>query len=217
MATLLFFDHGHRYTLDGEELPSVSELCRFLTREIYGTIPQYTLDNAADRGHRVHKLTEAIDVYGKADVPDDLLPYLQAYVKFRQEHQVQWTHIEKPLAHQEKRYAGTLDRIGTVDGKNAIVDLKTTYQLHKPLLTAQLNLYRWMAEAAGIPVEALYALQLKKDGTYRLSPVEINDEVPAAVLTLHNLLKKKARKKNARTNADAAPAGNGGTAAPAAE
>ena len=35
MATLLFFDQGHKYTLDGEELPSVSELCRFLSREIY--------------------------------------------------------------------------------------------------------------------------------------------------------------------------------------
>lgn len=31
MATLLFFDQDHRYTLDGEDLPSVSELCRFLS------------------------------------------------------------------------------------------------------------------------------------------------------------------------------------------
>ena len=41
MATLLFFDQGHKYTLDGEELPSVSELCRFLSREIYGDVAQW--------------------------------------------------------------------------------------------------------------------------------------------------------------------------------
>ena len=86
MATLLFFDQGHKYTLDGEELPSVSELCRFLSREIYGDVAQWRLDNAADRGTAVHKACESLDKFGSVDVQDAILPYLQAYLKFRREH-----------------------------------------------------------------------------------------------------------------------------------
>ena len=75
MATLLFFDQGHKYTLDGEELPSVSELCRFLSREIYGDVAQWRLDNAADRGTAVHKACESLDKFGSVDVQDAILPY----------------------------------------------------------------------------------------------------------------------------------------------
>lgn len=195
MATLLFFDQGHKYTLDGEELPSVSELCRFLSREIYGTVAQYTLDHAAERGTAVHKICQALDLYGRADVQDDLLPYVKAYVQFRKEHNVEWEAVEKAMHHPEQRYAGTIDRIGMVDGKRCIVDLKTSYQVQKPLAIAQLNLYRRMVEYHGESVESLYILHLKKDGTYRLVNVEINDNVPDALLTLHNLTKKKKRVK----------------------
>lgn len=195
MATLLFFDEGHRYTIDGETVPSVSELCRFLSREIYGEIAQWRLDNAAERGSRVHKLCEVLDLYGKADVPDDLLPYLHAYLAFRRDHDVQWTAVEKAMYHKTDRYAGTLDRIGTVDGSAVIVDIKTAYQVQKPLALAQLNLYRRMAEQANQEEYALYILHLRKDGSYKLLLFERNDAVPSALLTLHSLT-KKVRKHN---------------------
>ena len=60
MAQLLFFDECHKYTLDGEELPSVSQLTRFISREIYGDVGQFNLDRAAERGTAVHKATERI-------------------------------------------------------------------------------------------------------------------------------------------------------------
>lgn len=195
MATLLFFDADHRYTLDGEELPSVSELCRFLSREIYNDVQQYRLDCAAERGTAVHKATEALDKYGTVDVQDDVLPYAQAYLKFRREHDVEWRKIEWAAHHPVDKYAGTIDRLGTVDGKAALLDIKTSYTIHAPMCAAQLNLYRRMLEANGEKVEALYILHLKKDGTYRLKPFEFDDTVPDALLTLHNLLKKKPRRK----------------------
>lgn len=196
MATLLFFDQGHKYTLDGEELPSVSELCRFLSREIYGDVAQWRLDQAADRGTAVHKATEALDKYGKVDVQDGILPYLQAYLSFRREHPAEWQKIEYATHHQARRYAGTIDRYGLVDGAASLVDIKTSYTIHKPLCAAQLNLYRWMLEAEGRPVDQLYILHLKKDGTYKLQQFEKDDALPEALLTLHNALKKKRRKKN---------------------
>ncbi len=197
MAQLLFFDQGHRYTVDGQELPSVSQLCRFLSREIYGEINQYTLDAAASRGTKVHKATEALDLYGKVDVDDDLLPYLNAYLKFRREHTVQWERVEYATYHPEDDYAGTIDRYGDVDGKRAVVDFKTTYTVHKPLCAASLNLYRRMMEANGNRVDALYILHLRKDGNYKLVEFPISDDLPNALLTLHRALEKKGRKKNA--------------------
>lgn len=197
MAQLLFFDQGHRYTIDGRELPSVSQLCRFLSREIYGEINQYTLDAAASRGTKVHKATEVLDLYGKADVDDDLLPYLNAYLKFRREHTVQWERVEYATYHPEDGYAGTIDRYGDVDGKQAVVDFKTTYTVHKPLCAASLNLYRRMMEATGNRVDALYILHLRKDESYKLVEFPISDDLPNALLTLHRALEKKGRKKNA--------------------
>jgi hypothetical protein len=197
MAKLLFFDTEHKYTLDGEELPSVSELCRFLSREIYGDVTQFTLDKAADRGTKVHKACEILDLYGKAEVSEDILPYIQAYLKFRREHEVKWDKVEHSTYHATDRYAGTIDRAGTVDGKQCIVDIKTTYNVHKPLALAQLNLYRRMLEQDGEwKADALYILHLDKNGEYKLLPFDRNDDVPNALLTLHNLMKKKRRKKN---------------------
>ncbi len=194
MATLLFFDEGHRYTLDGQELPSVSELCRFLSREIYGDVAQWRLDHAADRGSRVHKLCEVLDLYGKADVPDDLLPYLQAYLQFRREHTVTWSKVEYATHHPADRYAGTIDRYGAVDGRPTCLDIKTSHTVQKVLARAQLNLYRRMLEAEGLPVDSLQILHLKPDGGYRLIPFDRDDALPSALLTLHQALQKKVRK-----------------------
>ena len=38
MSNLKFFDEGHRYELDGVEIPSVSELSRFASREVYNNV-----------------------------------------------------------------------------------------------------------------------------------------------------------------------------------
>ena len=82
MAKLLFFDTNHTYKLDGEVIPSVSEVLRFLSREVYGDINQYTLDKACSRGTEIHKATEILDTYNKVEcMNDEIVPYINAYVK----------------------------------------------------------------------------------------------------------------------------------------
>lgn len=196
MNVLQFFDKGHIYMLEGERIPCVSDLCRFLHREIYKEAPIWQLEAAADRGTKVHAATEALDKTGRAEIEDEYLPYLQAYARFRQEHDVQWELIEYADYHPLLRYAGTIDRYGLVDGFKTLLDLKTTYRVYKPLCSASLNLYRLMLEARQKAVDRLMILHLKKDGSYKLIRFDMDDELPLALLTLHTVLKPRRRKKN---------------------
>lgn len=191
---LTFYDKGHIYMLDGERIPCVSDLCRFLHRELYSDAPAWQMEAAAERGTKVHAATEALEGSGRAEIEEEYLPYLQAYARFRKEHEVQWELSECSMYHPEHRYAGTIDRYGTVDGKKTLLDIKTTYRVMKPLCSASLNLYRMILEEKEMEVEQLMILHLKKDGTYKLIRFEENDAVPMALLTLHKVLQKKRRK-----------------------
>lgn len=195
MSILQFFDRGHIYMLDGQRLPCVSDLCRFLHREIYKDAPLWQMEAAADRGTKVHAATESLDKTGWAEIEDEYLPYLQAYAAFRREHDVQWELIEHPDYHPAHRYAGTIDRYGMVDGFKTLLDIKTTYRVYKPLCSASLNLYRMMLEARGKTVERLLILHLRKDGSYKLLRFDADDSVPMALITLYTALKTRRNNK----------------------
>jgi hypothetical protein len=194
MNILQYFDRGHVYMLDGERIPCVSDLCRFLHREIYKDAPLWQMEAAADRGTKAHAATEALDKTGRAEIEDEYLTYLQAYAAFRREHDVQWELIEHPDYHPEHLYAGTIDRYGRVDGYCTLLDIKTTYTVYKPLCSASLNLYRMILEARQKNVEKLAILHLRKDGSYKLIWFIADNSVPLALLTLHNALKTRRRK-----------------------
>lgn len=196
---LRFFDTDHIYTLDGERLPCVSDLCRFLHREIYKDAPPWQMEAAADRGTKVHAATEILDKMGRAEIDGEFSSYLEAYAQFLQEHDVLWELIEHSSYHPAHKYAGTIDRYGLVDGEKVLLDIKTTYTIYKPLCSASLNLYRLMLEARGWAVEAMLILHLKKDGNYKLVRIPFDDTVPTALITLNNALSKRRRtKKNDR-------------------
>lgn len=196
MDGLEYLEDGHIYTLDGERIPCVSDLCRFLSREVYRDAPSWKLEAAAERGSAVHKAAEILDRTGRSEIEYEYLPYLEAYASFLRSHEVSWNLIEYPDYHPNFMYAGTLDRYGTVDGEKTLVDIKTTSQVQRPLCAASLNLYRLILEARGMPVERMLILHLSKNGRYRMIPFEADNDIPYALLILHRLTKKKARKKH---------------------
>lgn len=200
MAKLIFFDKDHQYQVDGEPVPSVSEVLRFMSREIYDSATQFQLNNAADRGTRIHKATEQIDRFGSCEVTADIELYVRAYMQFLRDHKPKWERIEHAMYHPELLYAGTLDRVGIINGKRTVVDIKSTSKIETPLVTAQVNAYALMSCANGKPVDEVAVLQLKKDGTYRFRILEQNTSTFLAALTLHNALKKKPRKKKEVTD-----------------
>lgn len=191
MKGLKFYDTGHIYEYGGKIIPSVSELCRFLSREVYADICPAQLESAAQRGTAVHAATVELDKHGTVEVDDTILPYVQAYALFLREHRVQWELTEHPLAHPGLLYAGTIDRAGWVDGRYAIVDFKTTSTVQKTLVKAQLNGYHKLLDGNPRIVERLLCLQLLPTGKYRLYPVTIDDTEFMASYRLHRSLEKK--------------------------
>lgn len=189
---LKFYDNGHIYELDGIPIPSVSEILRYMSREVYGDINQYLLDQAAERGTEVHRATQQLDQTGECTIDCRWEGYLQAYARFLREHVVEWRYIEKPMAHRRLQYAGTLDRVGMLDGQMSVVDIKTNCAVKKALVKAQLNGYRLLCMANRIPkIRRLCCLQLLDTGKYRLYDVAIDPSEFKACLLLHNAMKKK--------------------------
>jgi hypothetical protein len=194
MNDFIFSEDAHIYQLDGQVIPSVSELCSPLSKSIYQEVPKWQMEAAADRGTAVHKATQQLDAAGTADIDAEYLPYLLAYMRFLQEHSVSWSLTEQPMYHKEFLFAGTPDRYGYVDGKATLVDFKTSSNVHKPLCRAQLNFYALMIFERGLPVDQMMILHLKRDGYYKIVPFEIDTSLVMALLTIYNALKSRKKK-----------------------
>lgn len=193
---LIFLEDSHQYLLNGRELPSVSVLCEPLHRAAYADVPKWQLEAAAERGTAVHLATRQLEAAGGVETEDAHLPYVLAYRDFLREHSPSWSLTETPMYHPEYGFAGTPDRYGLLDGCHTILDVKTSYTVQKPLCRGQLNLYRLLLLAKGLPVEKLCILHLRRDGTYKIVPIPIDEPLALALITVHNALPKR-RKKGA--------------------
>jgi hypothetical protein len=82
---------------------------------------------AAARGTDVHKAAEAFALGQTPEVEDHILPYVEQYRRFLDEHSPEFLLSEAPVyAPNRGGYAGTLDAIMRLDGKTVVADLKTT-------------------------------------------------------------------------------------------
>lgn len=197
MAALTFYDAKHEYKLDDIKIPSVSEILRFGSREVYGTVDQYTSDHAAERGTLIHAACEELDFHGTCDVDSEISPYVEAYADFKRKYSPKWVAIEETVYHTEHWYAGRLDRAGYLAGIRGLclIDIKSTSQIKKQTVQPQLTAYKEAWEHMGRePVEALFALHLKRDGKYSLRRFDCSPELWGAYLTLHKSFRKRGEK-----------------------
>lgn len=167
---ITFDEEKHIYHVDGVKKPSVTEILGLISASAYNKINPETLRQAALRGSIVHEATELIDI-GMTDrlsVPYEYAGYINAYTEFVRLYRPEWEYIESMLYEPNNDYCGTVDRCGWIDGKRAIVDIKTVSAPTKTtyvLLAAQTAAY---AKAIKVDVEKRYGLFPKKDGTFRL-------------------------------------------------
>lgn len=124
-ATLEFDARSHVYMLDGEIVPSVTQLIK-----LAGLIDdRWFTPEATERGSRVHTICELDDVglLNTEKVQPAFMPYLAAWRSFRESGRFTIQSIEERVSTKALglAYAGTLDRRGLWDTEPAIVDIKT--------------------------------------------------------------------------------------------
>lgn len=168
----IFFDpESHIYLVDGvREVPSVTTILGLITDSEYKKVNPSVLEAAAKRGSLVHEYCQLYD-YGALPEEDEygLFGYVRAYADFVRDYRCKWEQVETPV-YSAMGFAGTLDRAGLVEGKQAIVDIKTIAnptKISKFVVCMQTTAYAIAREDTfGAPTYKRYAVYLKESGEY---------------------------------------------------
>ena len=166
-----FDEAKHQYKVMGKVVPSVTEMVAPLTYSKY-RVDNAVVEQAAYRGSLIHELTalwDRGDLEEDSQMAADVALYLQAWINFCHDYSPKWEYIELPIA--SGNYAGTIDRIGEIDGKKVVVDIKTTSSMdraNKIALCTQILGYVFLCWENNLNVSFCNSIgvQLKKDGTY---------------------------------------------------
>lgn len=123
MSEFSFDPISHVYTLSGRVLPSVTGLIREAGLVYYPPGG----DDLRKLGRYVH---ETIDLYDKGELDEGILdpilaPYLSQWKAFKQGTGFAVIHSEIPYYQEAFGFAGTVDKIGTLNDAIVLLDLKT--------------------------------------------------------------------------------------------
>jgi len=167
---LSFEPESHRYYVQGVEIPGV-------TRIIDALFPhsgaQFYTDVARERGTAVHR---ACEYFLEGDLDESSLDeriagHVEALRRFLRESGFVATHTEERVISSRYRFAGTLDLVGPLNGRNALIDFKTGEPL--PQHALQTAAYQIAFEEMGLGrIEDRFGLYLRGDGRYRLKKFE---------------------------------------------
>lgn len=167
---LIFNAETHIYMLNGQMIPSVTQVL-----ECVGLLDtQWFTDYHRWRGSAVHMACHYLDE-GALDwntVQSEYSGHVAAYSQFKKDTGFEPEMIEKPLYCPTWRFAGTPDRVGLLNGRRAVIDLKNVSSA--PAYQLQTAGYAWLAG----PRQALrFTLHLKPDGAYKLQKHDNADDV----------------------------------------
>lgn len=172
-----FDKENHIYTICGKQVPSVTQILKEVFPNKYDGIPQEILNKKAQYGTELHKYIEIIEKkkpkkplayikrYYKPNIYQE--ESLKQYLKIKEENKINVIANEK-LVFYSLYYCGTLDMIAKVNGKTAIIDIKTTAELDELYVSYQNSLY----EMANGKVDKLYCLWLPKGHLGKLVEVD---------------------------------------------
>lgn len=186
-----FNEEKHEYKYDGVVVPSVTQVCRFLSVDSMGG-DTFLRDQAAIRGSAIHEATMMIDYEEMPEeFPVEWQGYLDAYMQFLIDHKVEWEGIEHMVGCRS--FCGTIDRHGKVNGQECILDIKTGSKINHALVKAQLGGYSLLLDpVTDYKIDKIYCLHLNKDATYELYDMGnpfYAEELFTDCLTLHRELK----------------------------
>lgn len=174
----LTLDASHRYWMGARELLSVTTALRLADL----VDAEWFTEASQLRGTYVHEACCLIDDEDFGCVDPALAGYVAGYEAFLREAKPEWAFIEHRVCDPALGYAGTLDRVGFLNGKWVLVDLKTGGDA--PWHQVQTAAYaRLMPQPSGVKPDR-FALYLRPDGTYRLTPFTDRADEPTFLAAL---------------------------------
>ena len=168
MPKIKFDEDTHTYTLNGEKIPSVSQVLRkVLYADKFKFVNEEVLEKASEFGTMVHRALET----GFSDPLTRLEEEVyQKAIRIREENFIVDMMKEQQI-YSSLGYAGTLDGYALVMGEKAIIDYKTTSVFDKEYVSWQLSLYANALEEQGYQVAKLYGIHIPKRGKGKLIEV----------------------------------------------
>lgn len=180
--TLTFTPASHTYHLNGAPVPSVTGILRASGLIDFSSIPIGTLDRARIRGTVVH---QAIHYFNERDLDvdrfcaefPDCAGYLRAWLAFVDERKFVARFNEYRVASARHGIAGTIDCLGVLEGRGALLDFATgrPEDVAKDLQTAAYHgiAHEWAETDPALGdflsrhgVIRRYAIALRRDGSF---------------------------------------------------
>jgi hypothetical protein len=174
-----FEEETHTYTVG--DVPVISVTQALVEAGLVDT--KWFTDFGRRRGSAVHKAIEFM-LDGSLDlnsIDPKISGYLDAYRAFAEDTGFEVLEVERKVWSPTRRYAGTLDQVGDLNHRRAIVDVKTGKL--EPATGIQLTGYAdAYQEETGLVVSKLIGLQLNVDGTYKMKQYIVDFSTWRAVL-----------------------------------
>lgn len=134
---------------DGILVPMIERSSRGAI-EFLAELPFQKMSDAADLGTEIHDAIEAIVLDKPAPDPSaEAVPYLEQFEAFRERYRPTFLMAEASVYSRTHMYAGTLDSVVEIGGKQYVLDVKTGSGIY-PEIALQLAAYR-NAEFIGAP------------------------------------------------------------------
>lgn len=161
---ILYEDITHTYidVESGKELSGCTiVLKRYGISPNYSAIPDSVMDNASERGSRIHKEISDYINFGTCETEAQ-----KEYAKLGLD-----SIASEYLVSDNENFATSID---VVLGDCSLVDIKTTHILHANYLSWQLSINAYLFELQNpeLKVPKLYGAYYKKDGTFSVVEVQ---------------------------------------------
>ena len=166
----------HVYSVQGRPVPRVTQVLHAAGLGAdYSMVPPQVVERKRTIGQFVHMATQYLDdgSLDLASVDPELELYLAAYQRFLRESGFQPQLIEHRVVGSigGMLCGGTVDRVGVMNGKLWIIDLKCVDRLY-PGFAVQTAGYELLLPKPLVPPfkYTRAVLRLRPDGSYKLSP-----------------------------------------------
>jgi len=176
---MIFSTHSEYFNEDGVQVPSSTTILKLINKphlNKWANIMGFKhrkiediLERSSDIGTTVHALIEKFVmkrdyIYSptKHHSKDLIMTYLDPFITWFNKNDVEAFDMEIKMV--SKRYGGTIDFYGKLNGKHTILDFKTSKAFH-PSMFLQLGSYVQMMESKGNKVEQVAILRVNPELT----------------------------------------------------